>query len=180
MLVKSKQLNKYLLFLYLFFAIVGRIIPHPANVTPFTNISMLAGQKFAKRWALLIVLVGLFISDLLLAFIYHYPIFGYWTLFTYSGFLVITLLSNKLQLGQLHDYIMFLFLASVGFWLWTNLGSWLAMSIYPKSWQGLIACYTMALPFLRNQLIGDAVWFAVIAVSQRYVLNNYKLSILND
>jgi len=44
---------------------------------------------------------------------------------------------------------------------------------YPKTLDGLLQCYVMALPFLRNQLIGDAVFAAVLfggyALVQRWV-----------
>jgi hypothetical protein len=167
MLTKSKLLTKRLFFLYLFFAVVGRVIPHPANVTPFTNICLWSGQKLSKWLALLTVIVGLIISDALLALIYHYPIFGVWTIFTYSGFLAITFFSTKIELEQTKSFILFLLTSSVGFWLWTNFGSWLYMPIYPKTLQGLISCYTFALPFLRNQLLGDGIWFAVVLFCSR-------------
>jgi hypothetical protein len=166
MLSKSKPSTKRLslIFLYLFFAVVGRLIPHPANVTPFTNICLWSGQKLSRWVAFFTIVTGLVISDALLAVVYHYPIFGLWTVFTYSGFLAIVLLSSKIELRQLRSLFLFLFTSSLGFWLWTNFGCWLYTPVYPKTWQGLSVCYTMALPFLRNQLIGDLVWFCVIAL----------------
>ena len=52
--------------------------------------------------------------------------------------------------------------ASFGFWIWTNFGVWLTSHLYPKSFAGLIACYTLALPFLRNALLGDLIWGVLI------------------
>jgi hypothetical protein len=52
--------------------------------------------------------------------------------------------------------------SSVLFYIVTNFGSWLAFSFYPKTWDGLVACYIAGLPFFRNALIGDAVCTAVL------------------
>jgi hypothetical protein len=54
----------------------------------------------------------------------------------------------------------YLLVSSVGFWLWTNFGIWLTgdHGMYALSASGLAACYTNALPFLRNALVGDLAW----------------------
>jgi hypothetical protein len=37
----------------------------------------------------------------------------------------------------------------------TNFGVWMSGSLYPLTVDGLVACYTMALPFLWKSLAGD-------------------------
>ena len=48
-------------------AILTRLLPHPPNFAPITSIALFSGIHFSnKRIALLIPLVGMFISDLFL------------------------------------------------------------------------------------------------------------------
>lgn len=45
--------------------------------------------------------------------------------------------------------------ASLFFFLVTNFSVWLFSPWYEKSISGLMYCYTLGLPFLRNMLLGD-------------------------
>jgi hypothetical protein len=52
--------------------------------------------------------------------------------------------------------------SSVLFFITTNLGVWAFEGMYPKTAEGLIACYTAALPFFRNTLEGDLFYTLVL------------------
>ncbi len=49
-------------------------------------------------------------------------------------------------------------LSSIFFYLYTNFGWWLMSGMYEYSLSGLIRCYYMAIPFFRNNLIGNMVF----------------------
>ena len=51
---------------------------------------------------------------------------------------------------------------SVAFFAWTNFGVWLLSGMYPHTAPGLVACYTLALPFLRNSLLGDVAFSGLL------------------
>lgn len=151
-----------LVWFYLTIGVLARLIPHPANFTPITNLCMFSGSKLPKYIALPAMLLLLAISDALLAHIYGYPIFSSWSIFTYSGFAAMVLISTKLKANpSIKRLLTYLLSFSLGFWLWTNFGVWLT-GYYPHTFAGLISCYTLALPFLRNALLGNLVWMAVI------------------
>jgi len=61
------------------------------------------------------------------------------------------------------------------FYLVTNFAVWAWGALYPRTWSGLIACYTAAIPFFRNSLIGDITFVAVLfggfAVLQRFFVS---------
>jgi hypothetical protein len=44
----------------------------------------------------------------------------------------------------------------------TNLAVWASGSLYPRTLAGLMACYTAAIPFFRNSLIGDMAFTATL------------------
>ena len=165
--------------IWLCIAILGRLIPHPANMTPLTNLCLFAGNKFPRRLAILFCLIGILISECLLAWIKGYPPFGLWSLFNYSGFIVIIFAGSRLNTQPKFLRLLGFVLASgFGFWLWTNFGTWLTSHIYPLTTAVLMACYTAALPFLRNALIGDLVWMAIIFYATTVLFNSKKVNTL--
>jgi hypothetical protein len=44
----------------------------------------------------------------------------------------------------------------------TNLAVWASGSLYPRTFAGLMVCYTAAIPFFRNSLIGDLAFTAAL------------------
>lgn len=154
--------NLYLTFVgILLIGIIGRLIPHPANMTPLLGVSLLAGSTLPRKYALSTILLILLLSDVLLSIINHYALFGSWSFFTYSGYLLITAIGLKIQKINLNNLKLVLAL-SLFYWLWTNFGVWLLSDLYIKSVAGFVACYTAALPFLRNALVGDLLWYLLI------------------
>lgn len=81
-------------------------------------------------------------------------------LLTYLGFAAYPLL-GRLAGKSLRKQTLFLPMASLLFFLLSNLGVWWFW--YPQTWSGLVLCYTMALPFYRNTFLSDLGFFAVIA-----------------
>ncbi|MDW8190599.1 MAG: DUF6580 family putative transport protein [Pseudobdellovibrionaceae bacterium] len=53
-------------------------------------------------------------------------------------------------------------MASIWFFIMSNFGVWLETSMYPKTWEGLLMCYGAAVPFFRNSLSSDLVFFISI------------------
>jgi hypothetical protein len=48
------------------------------------------------------------------------------------------------------------------FWLVSNFAVWAFQSDYAKTWDGLLQCYWMAVPFFRSMLAGDIFYLAVL------------------
>lgn len=159
----SSTSNHFAIILLLIsMGVSSRVLLHIPNVTALTSISILAAMYFSRITAISLVILTLMISDILLAQFFHYPIVGTWTLFTYSGFLGITFLCKKYQPNTHARLFRFLISSSLLFWLWTNFGVWLCADMYSKTLSGLINCYFAALPFLRNQCLGDLAWMVLL------------------
>ena len=145
---------------------LGRLIPHLPNFTPNASLALFGGSKLGHKTGLFVTLLSLILSDILLEKIHGYPVFGLWTLFTFSGFFFLVLAGKWLgQSAKAGRTLLFILGGSFGFWLWTNFGVWIAGELYPKNISGLGACYLAGLPFLRNALLGDLVWGLVIFAS---------------
>jgi hypothetical protein len=50
----------------------------------------------------------------------------------------------------------------VVFFIVSNFGVWAWWNLYPHTPEGLWACYTAAIPFFRNTLLGDATYSTVL------------------
>jgi hypothetical protein len=48
------------------------------------------------------------------------------------------------------------------FFLLTNFAVWAGGSLYPHTAEGLAACFTAAIPFFRNSLLGDATYATIL------------------
>jgi hypothetical protein len=160
----KNQKNDTLASIWLVLGLLARVIPHPANVSPLTSISLFGGAKLGRAYALLLAFVTMAASDLLLAKLQGHAAFGAWSFFTYTGFAAIVLAGSFLRdkPGALRT-LGFLLGSSLGFWLWTNFGIWATgqYGMYPRTLEGLGARYAAALPFLANSLVGDLVWGAI-------------------
>ena len=135
--------------------VVARLMPHPPNVTPLTALALFGAARLSKRWAIVLPLATVVISDLFLGL--HDVI-----LFTWSGFAITGLLGLWLRNHPSLTRVGWVALAgSTIFFLITNFGVWLLGDgglMYPKTLEGLWQCYVAALPFYRNALAGDLVF----------------------
>jgi hypothetical protein len=53
-------------------------------------------------------------------------------------------------------------LSATIFFIFSNLGVWLAGLYYPLTLAGLVECYVMAIPFFGNTLFGDLFYMGVL------------------
>ena len=135
-------------------ALIGvssRLLPHAWNFTPLAAIALFAGAYFNRKYALILPLLIVFISDLFLGF-YEWPLM----LTVYLSYILIgvsgVLLKNRVKVGNV---IMMSLFSSLVFFLLTNWAVWQFSPWYTKSFNGLLECYVLALPFFRNSLLGD-------------------------
>lgn len=140
----------FVLGIIVLFAVLRIFIQIP-NVTPIAAIALFGGTMIKrKELALILPLAILFISDL---FIGTYSIFLMG--FVYGAFILIGMIGFILRKSmKMHRVIGASLLASVVFFIVSNLGVWAQGLWYPVSWVGLVECYTMAIPFFKYEIIG--------------------------
>lgn len=153
---------------------LSRIIPHYPNFTALGAAALFAGAKFGRKaLAFALPFLALFLSDLLLNnFIYNnafpaeyngFTFFKPDSLWIYAAFAGIVLIGmfglKKLTPGRTLGASVS---ASVLFFVVTNFGVWATGSLYPLTFEGLIASYTAAIPFFWNTVLGDLFYVAVL------------------
>lgn len=138
------------------FGVLLRLLPHPANVTPLTAIALFAGVYFRGKRALLLPVLTMVISDLFLG--WHNLV-----LFTWGSFAAVVGIGMWVRRRKSPGSIAVGTIAgSTLFYLVTNFAVWAFTPLYEKSVSGLLASYTMAIPFFRNMVIGDVFYTALL------------------
>jgi len=145
-----------------------RLLPHPANVAPIAAMALFGGAYLNKKYALVLPLAALFVSDIFLGFNQSTP-------FVYGSFILTGLIGMWIKNHKSFATVIGgTLLSSVLFFLITNFGFWLAFSLYPKTLGGQMEAYAMALPFFRNTLIGDFLYVGIFFGSFEFVLMKLK------
>ena len=132
----------------------SRFIPHPPNFTSLMALSFYIPAILGVRYLPALVLSFL-ITDLFIGF--HSV-----TLFTWGSVIVVGL-SAKFFITSKLSRIMGALTGAIIFYSITNFGVW-SLGLYGYTIEGLIACYTLALPFLGNTLIATIIFSAIIEV----------------
>ena len=146
-----------------FLAVVGLIlisrwIPHPANFTALISMAIFSGSYWAHRSLRFIApLFAMIISDLVFGF---YPGIE----MNYLAVAMCVLLAPSLQ-ASLPTILGRSAVASVVFFVVSNLGVWIFAGLYPQTLEGLKTCFVMGVPFnpaiLTSALFYSTVCFAM-------------------
>ena len=59
--------------------------------------------------------------------------------------------------------------ASAWFFVTTNFAVWGILDLYPKTFEGLLTCYTLAIPFFKYTLISSFLFTGLLAASIKYL-----------
>ena len=132
----------------------SRFIPHPPNFTSLLALSFYVPAILGIRYLPALVL-SFFITDLVIGF--HGT-----TLFTWGSVILIGLLS-KFFISNTITRISGALIGASLFFVITNFGVW-SLGFYGYTIEGLITCYTLAIPFFGNTIVGTIIFSSIIEV----------------
>jgi hypothetical protein len=160
---------KYPIFYLLFFSFslaLFRIIPHPPNFTPVLSVAIMAPLILRNKvYGSAIPIIAMFLSDIILGF-------HVYQIVVYSTILIISFVA---PLNKNYFFIFTMcFGSSLFFYLTTNFAVWLFWDYYPKTIEGLISCYYLAIPFFKNTLLSTFFYTGLLMIIYKYLV------ILND
>ena len=148
-----------LLIVFILIAVCFRLIPHPPNFTPVTSLALFSGIMFQRKWlSILVPIVAMLLSDLVLGF-------GMISLWVYVAFMLVTISGWVLKQMNVKSILV----SSMIFFIVSNLGVWILG--YPHTIEGLLMCYTLAIPFFGYSIIGDLCWGLLIKQSYKFIEN---------
>ena len=157
--------RELILIFFVVFAVVLRLIPHPPNIVPITAIALFSGATFRNRYlGLTIPLVVMALSDLFIGF---YSI-SYWV---YGAFILINVFGRLTKNLSVYGTV----ISTLIFFVVSNFGVWILG--YPKTVEGFVTCYVVAIPFLGYSLIGDLFYSQVFKHSFNYIENKWLTTV---
>lgn len=130
----------------------SRFIPHPPNFTSLLALSFYIPAIFGIRY-IPAVIIALLFTDLILGF--HSTM-----LFTFGSIILIGLISkyfNKSIIFRISGALT----GALIFFIITNFGVW-SLGSYGYNLDGIVACYTLALPFFAYSIISTIIFSVVI------------------
>ena len=150
-----------LAYLLVVVAVAVRFLPHPWHFTPVTASLLFFGAHRSRGqfWFPFALLAA---SDVVLTkLVYVYP-FTWDHLVSWAWYLAVLALGMRLKSHAKPVWILAAALASsVLFYIASNFAVWAAWNMYPKTLAGLVACYTLALPFFERAAVGDVFYTAL-------------------
>jgi hypothetical protein len=135
-------------------AAASRLVKHPFNFTPIAAMGIFAGCYFGKKWGFLIPLAAMAVSDYFIGF-YDWQIMASVYFGIAAAYGIGWLLKKR---RKWYDIAAASIASSILFFIITNFSVWAFFNWYPHTIDGLVSCFTLAVPFFRNTLIGDVVY----------------------
>lgn len=173
-----KNNNLVILLIIISVTLIFRMLPHLPNFVPFGAAALLLGSRFSNKIIGLALLIGsLLASDLWIQinFMAGKTVetgFHSTMPFVYLSFVLYFILGKWATGKQM--VLKSLGLAAAGslaFFVITNFGVWAVGSLYPKSFEGLMACFTMAIPFYKTTFLSDLMYtFTFFCVYRLYTI----------
>jgi hypothetical protein len=148
-----------------------RFLPLPANFAPLSAMVFVAPLFLQNRWLAMGLPMGLiFLTDAHFGF-YPGMSFVYLSYFLISGlgfFQAHLFRSSSSKAFGAFSALVTLLSGAVIFFVFSNLGVWWLGGIYAHTWQGLVDCFVLAIPFFRNTLASHVVFSVGLAGLLRY------------
>lgn len=157
--------KQVVLAIFLLIAVASRFIPHWANFVPLGAIGLFVGARYDYKYALVVLLGTMLISDLFLGF-------SFASIAVYLGMTGYAAFSFLAKRGWILIGASAV-LASTFFFVVSNFGVWLG-PWYQHSLSGLVECYTLALPFFKNTLVSDLVFSGALFALYKIYQQNKK------
>ena len=148
----------------IFFVLAAsRFIPHPPNFTTLLALSFYVPALLGIRY-LSVLILSFIITDLIIGF--HGV-----TAFTWGSIIIIGFMS-KFFVSSIILRVSGALLGACLFFLITNFGVW-SLGSYGYKFEGVLLCYTLAIPFFVYNLISTFLFSGIIELFYK-IVNNVK------
>lgn len=155
-------------------------MPSLSNFSPVGAMALFGGAYFARKsWAFAVPLFALWVSNLVLNNVFYkqyYPTFsfGFETTVFVSIAVMVAVGIVVLKKVNVTNVLLANLLGTVAFFVVSNFLVWNAGTMYPRTIEGLTACFTMALPFLKNSLLSNLLFSGVMFGMYEYAKTQVK------
>jgi len=175
--LKNNKLQFWFSALVVILIAASRLMSHTDNFVPVFAMILFASVHLKNKLQAILISIGaLWLSDLYINnwgkyAEYHNEFIFISSPFNYLSYLLIALIGFKLFQNTISIKKVFgssLFVGVV-FFIVSNFGVWISGSLYPLTFDGLLSCYTAAIPFFRSTLSSNML-FSFILFGGYYAL----------
>ena len=161
------MMNYLKISLGIFLALAAsRFVPHPPNFTSLLALSFYVPALLGKKYIPALV-ISFIITDSILGI--HQTI-----IFTWGSIILICLMSSVFK-GKIYQRIVGSLVGVMIFFIISNFGVW-SSGMYSYDLNGLILCYTLALPFLGYNLVSTLIFSTLIeTIYKKFKVKKYNL-----
>jgi len=144
------------------------LTPSLANFSPVGAMALFGGAYFAnKRWSYAIPMLALWISNLVLNNVVYKEYYPTFSLGIEPGVFVsfavmVTIGIFLLKKVNAQNILVANLLGTFAFFVVSNFFVWTEGILYAQDWNGLVLAYTNAIPFLKNSLMSNLLFSAVM------------------
>ena len=149
--------------------VFGRLLPHAWNFTPLIATTIFAGAYLGKKYAFVLPIITMFISDLFLGFYEFQIMFSVYLSFAIAGLIGYKFARSK----KINMVVLSALFSSALFFLVTNAAVWLFGNIYQPGIVGLLESYWAGIPFYRNMMLSDIIYTTAL-----FMIYEYSLSVI--
>ena len=137
----------------------SRLIPHPPNFTPVVAVAIMSGYLFKNIYISFAVLItSMLLADAFIGFYKN-------MFFVYFSLILISYIFYKIS-SNINSKNLFIFslLGTIVFFIISNFGVWILGGLgpnnlpYDKNLNGLLECYILAIPFIKNTMLSTLVF----------------------
>ena len=135
---------------------------HGWNFVPMGALALYAGSRLPRRWAWVVPVAAMALSDLVLDYGTQRPELTRWVIYaTFAATTFLGPIANRPAFRNWSLPILSLS-ASTLFWVASDLSTWADGLLYPLTLPGLAACFVAAIPFYPNTVLADLLGTAVL------------------
>lgn len=164
-----------------------RIMPgRPLGFAPQIAMALFSGSIVKdKKYAFLLPLLSMLVSDVLYEVLYRFNIsstagFYEGQLMNYILFVGLTVIGFKINKEKVLQIAAGSVVGAISYFILSNFVVWIGGGLalnnlpYAKTWDGLMACMTAGLPFLKGSLYAT-LFFSAILFGGYYLINKFAV-----
>ena len=150
--------NKYILVFLLIVvtSFSNVLLSNIPNFSPVASVALFSGFYLSnKKIALLVPIICMLISDYFIGF--HSLMWAVYLSFSVTvviGFLMKKANGKLIFLNSIFSAVLFFII--------TNFAVWASGSFYSKDFTGLLTCFSMGIPFLKNTLLSAVIFSSIL------------------
>lgn len=173
---KGKILEFSIALILISIGVVFRFLPHPPNFVPIAAVALFGGVYLSRKIAIILPITAMTISDIFIGSYEPLLMISVYGSFILCAILGFWLKKHKKWYTVLGSSVF----CAVLFFIITNFAVWAFTPWYPKNLSGILQSYLLALPFFKNNLLGNlfytSIFFGSYEIIEIWIRKKFRIA----